>query len=549
MTLMIPTLRIPNFVFTMLIGFVALVGSRCSFAQNEPWEFSPYRIRVMILADDVPELNDQFIDRLSSEIVGLAEQTDKSGWQVMVEPAPAFYRPIMAMGVEKIELGAVSEKVLRTTKAGKEREENVDFLTLNGIKLEEDSAPHQDIVKGDRIAFVHITKSQTGFDVVTRQLDCQLHLWGPASKGSTRYSSRLGSVVFESVRSTLVPVAKIEKVEGEYVRMRQRAAQMVVKVQDGVIVPNLDSPARVSLSTVYRPVVRKNDKNGNIVIKEGIREIDWTYLVPTENVQAAGSQSYIRAQIHGAKRSPLAGRINKSQKKYAVVVRPTTQKTKLTLVTRDKNPKPIPDKKIYLKYPEDGKKGKTIEVGQTDRKGEVYIEANDHPLHLIYIKSGERRILARLPIVPGYFENLEAAMQDDQDRLRSEGVLAGFEFSFMDLTVRREVYAMRIRSKLEQKKPKEARELYNRFLELESPDDFQKRLNNENRILGAQAGDEKQKKLIDGMFSQLQFLVQQRLSPELTSELDQAILTVEKGGTYKVKSSTDALEKELDGSE
>ena len=86
-------------------------------------------------------------------------------------------------------------------------------------------------------------------------------------------------------------------------------------------------------------------------------------------------------------------------------------------------------------------------------------------------------------------------MQDDKDRLRSEGVLAGFEFSFMDLTVRREVYAMRIRSKLEQKKAKEARELYNLFLELESPDDFQKRLNNENRILGAAAGDEKQKKI------------------------------------------------------
>ena len=140
-------------------------------------------------------------------------------------------------------------------------------------------------------------------------------------------------------------------------------------------------------------------------------------------------------------------------------------------------------------------------------------------------------------------------MQDDKDRLRSEGVLAGFEFSFMDLTVRREVYAMRIRSKLEQKKAKEARELYNLFLELESPDDFQKRLNNENRILGAAAGDEKQKKLIDGMFSQLQFLVQQRLQPELTSDLDQDILNVEKGGTYKVKSAVDDLEKELNKTE
>lgn len=549
MTLMIPKFRILNYAWAMLVCLAASLGSRWSFAQDEPWEFSPYRVRVMVLTDDVPELNGKFFGKMADEISILAEQTDKSAWRVMVEEAPLFYRPLIAMGVEQIELGAISEKVVRVKKDGKEREENVDFLTLNGIKLERESTPHEDIVKGDRIAFVHVTKSQTGFNVVTRQLDCQLHLWGPASTKSTRYRSRLAGVVFETIRSTLVPVARIEKIEGNFVRMRQRAAQMVIKVEDGVVVPNLDSPAQVSLSTVYRPVVRKNDKNGKIVIKDGIREIDWTYLVPMENVQAAGSQSYIRAEINGAKRSPLAGRINKSQKKYAVVVRPTTNRTKLTLVTRDKKPKPIPDKKIYLKYPGADRKTKTIEVGQTNRKGEVYIDANDHPLHLIYIKSGERRILARLPIVPGYFEELEAAMQDDKDRLRSEGVLAGFEFSFMDLTVRREVYAMRIRSKLEQKKAKEARELYNLFLELESPDDFQKRLNNENRVLGAAAGDEKQKKLIDGMFSQLQFLVQQRLQPELTSDLDQDILNVEKGGTYKVKSAVDDLEKELNKTE
>ena len=51
------------------------------------------------------------------------------------------------------------------------------------------------------------------------------------------------------------------------------------------------------------------------------------------------------------------------------------------------------------------------------------------------------------------------------------------------------------------------------------------------------------------MFSQLQFLVQQRLQPELTSDLDQDILNVEKGGTYKVKSAVDDLEKELNKTE
>ena len=98
MTLMIPKFRILNYALAMLICLSASLGSRWSFAQDEPWEFSPYRVRVMVLTDDVPELNGKFFGKMADEISILAEQTDKSAWRVKVEEAPQRVRFAIVIG-------------------------------------------------------------------------------------------------------------------------------------------------------------------------------------------------------------------------------------------------------------------------------------------------------------------------------------------------------------------------------------------------------------------------------------------------------------------
>ncbi|MEC9091346.1 MAG: hypothetical protein VX438_01485 [Planctomycetota bacterium] len=469
---------------------------------DEPWEFSPYRIRTFVQLADHPTLNNAFFERLAYDVPVFAELLDRSGWRVSLEKAPSRYQHKITRGVERIEL----TQQMKTT---------------------------DDVLHSDRIAFVNVAKSSDGYQVQTRQLDCQTHLWGPTSTRQTRYTSCLAQVIYESLQETLVPIAKIEKIEGKYVRLRIRASQIMKKSEKGVLVSNVHSPGWIDLTSIFMPVTRLNDKEGNIKLKDGIKRYDWTYLRPVEEVrnELIKTESYLRAEIHGAKRAPLAGRTNRSQRKFAVVVRPTLQQTKLTLWTRDKSPKPIPDKKIYVKYPgqEESK-----EIGQTNRKGEIIIEPNDQPLHLIYIKSGERRILARLPIVPGYYGQLKADMKDDKDRLRAEGVLAGFEFNFMDLTVRRQVLALRIRSALEKRKTEQARRLYGDFTtQLESRDKFLGRISKERSELMKEAGDDRQKELIYNMFSDFDVLVRQKMSPTLSYDLDQEILNVEQGGDYK----------------
>ena len=167
------------------------------------------------------------------------------------------------------------------------------------------------------------------------------------------------------------------------------------------------------------------------------------------------------------------------------------------------------------------------------------------PLNLVYIKSGERRILARLPIVPGYFGSLSANMQDDKVRLRAEGVLAGLEFNFMDLTVRRQVLAVRIRNALIKKDHAEARRIYNDYyLGLSTTDSFMIKVDQDKARLTdelkekhldpiKQRDQDKQKKLIDKMFTDFVRLVNSKADTSLDGTLNNEIKTVEDGGTYK----------------
>lgn len=474
---------------------------------DEPWGFSPYRVRAWVQLADYPTLNPALFDRIAREVPLMAELVDKSGWRITVEESPHEYRHLISRGIKQIEIS-------------------------------DDQKQSADILKGDRIAFVHVDHHLGEYTIQARQFDCQTHLWGPTSTKHTRYPGLIPRLVYETLRATLVPIAKIEKIEGEFVRLRIRAQQIMKKMKDGVPVPNTESPGWIGMDSIFMPVLRMDDKDGNIRIKDGIKIYDWTYLRPVEEVRSeyVESESYLRAEIHGARRAPLAGRTNRSQRKFALVVRPTLEETRLQLLTRDKTPKPIPDKQIFVKYP--GEEDARV-IGRTDRRGEIVLPVNDEPLHLVYIKSGERRILARLPIVPGFFDEVSADMKDDKVRLRAEGVLAGLEFNFMDLTIRRQVLALRIRSALTKGNHQEARRIYNdKYLALETRDSFKSRMDKAADELLKDLNDQipeedRQKKLIVQMFGEMRKLVDQKMAGDLDGQLNREITNVEQGGVYK----------------
>lgn len=514
-------LAIRALIMLSMFGYV-LPFHNCVQAE-EPWGFSPYKVRAWIQFADHPTLNEALYQDVCYEVPAHAELLDRSGWKIDIERAPKEYQHLIVRDIEQ-------------------------------ITFTEAQMMSPDMRQGDRLAFVHVDFADDLYTIRSRQFDCQTHLWGPTSTKTTRYVSRLPRVIFETIRDTLVPIAKIEKIEGQFVRLRIRASQIMKTMDHGVLVPNTQSPGWIDMNSIFMPVVRMNDRDGYIRLKDGIKVYDWTFLKPVEEVRSehVESESYIRAEIHGAKRAPMAGRTNRSMRKFALVVRPTLTETKLTLVTKDKNPKPIPDKQIFAKYPGESD---SKEIGRTNRKGEIIIKSDDHPLHLIYIKSGERRILARLPIVPGYFENLEANMRDDKVRLRAEGVLAGLEFNFMDLTVRRQVLALRIRTALTKGNAKEARRIYNeKYLALETRDTFKSRIDKAVdqgllKELDDQVPDQaRQKELIKGMFGELQKLVSQKMAGDLDGQLNREINTVEAGGVYKPSNDnldTSNIDKDL----
>jgi hypothetical protein len=77
---------------------------------------------------------------------------------------------------------------------------------------------------------------------------------------------------------------------------------------------------------------------------------------------------------------------------------------------------------------------------------------------VIYIKNGQR-VLARLPIVPGYRPIETASLPNDDYRLQFEAFIAGLQNTVLDSTIQRKVYEIRIKHHVEKNEEKDAREL------------------------------------------------------------------------------------------
>ena len=88
----------------LLLGVVLGVtefGAPCrSIQAEEPWGFSPYRVRAWIQYADHPSLNPALSARVAYDVPAYAELLDKSGWRIAVEPAPKEYSHWIARDVE-----------------------------------------------------------------------------------------------------------------------------------------------------------------------------------------------------------------------------------------------------------------------------------------------------------------------------------------------------------------------------------------------------------------------------------------------------------------
>lgn len=473
---------IRTFVCGVLVSLLLVVGSSASAQEDEQsiWEYDPYQVRVWIAIDRIAVLPKGYVDRLNQRVMWSSEQIDLSSWTVTSTAAPAVWR----------------QKMLQS---------------IDGLSLPEDEEETKELLTGDKLIFISIKHDGMHFRVSGRELDCRTRVWGPVIQLQTSDKTMLPHVVFQTMSKAFVPLVRIEDVNVD-------RGTAVVRVRAGGFHQNRGigteqsddklSPIWVNEDDILLPMIRRKDKAGS-----GIRIVDWTYLTITSR-----DGVLLNCDIHSASNAPMGGRSSRRVEKLALVVRPQRTQTRVFLVSRDDPPIPLPGYDVIRKLPG---ASESEPVGKTDWRGSILVERDESsPLQLFYVKSGSRT-MARLPVVAGLHKELTAPMYNDSVRRRAEGVMRGLETEFMILVAKRELLDARIRSRLAQDDLKDAENLYNELRSLPTLEEFQAKVDAQERMLDT--NDRRERDKISSMFNQLRRLSLVHLSEDISTPLRQEI--------------------------
>ena len=465
------------------------------------WVFSPYEMRIWIATDNSPRFQTIQNDRLQQEVRSYVRNWAGATLHVDLESPPsAIYSDVVNnfADVSMLDIAALYEKrpvdkqaKLRAVQydeekkkaiaaAVKEREaESGETASTSVIEdgaeeIEQVLLAPNPLPELDKIYAVSLRDRGGVFELQLVEFDINARVRVLAASRKFRNLSMLSDQIFSCLQEVFSPISRIQyngMTDGKTASIEMRSAGLVPDVTQG-------SPILLEKGDVLRPIVRKNDRNTNAPAYDGVIEVIWTYMFVNnvithqeKSLNATRSNGSARGEVistYTMLRNPLAARRNTAQHKYGLLVRPTSNSSLLKITAMGRDDYTLQGYNVFAKSPQidldDLSDTPTIRIGQTDWRGGIEIDQDlfagqgKTKLVIIYIKNGQR-VLARLPIVPGYRPIETASLPNDDYRLQFEAFIAGLQNTVLDSTIQRKVYEIRIKHHVEKNEEKDAREL------------------------------------------------------------------------------------------
>ncbi|MBP90679.1 MAG: hypothetical protein CMJ64_28870 [Planctomycetaceae bacterium] len=480
-----------SMMLALVLGSV-IGASKADAAAVEPWEYSPYRVQVWLTAGPSAELNGPILDRLSQSLTTQIESSVGAAWRAEVLSPPPELRTLILH----------------------------DYNLLTPEVLEE-KAP--DVFKLDKLILLTIETNQREYIVDAREFDCRVRLYGSGVRRIVRQPTYLDCACFQAVSKAFRAVTRIEAGAPKSGEVRIRAGGLVLSDT---------SPCYIGKEDILLPILRSNDRAGNVV---KVIPIEWTYLVVKQRTDL--NPYLMECRVWSGKPNPLQGRVSSRKERYALKMRPTGTTSVLRVeaqVKKDQTPYPMAGLEVYAKLPlenppkekppaaapadaePEGKENAAkseasasaegaeasapaepakekapadpepapavearpnppVLVGVTDWRGMLTIEPGEMRLRILYLKNGGQ-LLARLPVIPGLHEEEVARVPDDGPRLQAEGFVKGLQSQLEDVAAQRQIINRRFKMRLEEGKVVEANALYEEYQQLPSKEQLSKQL-------------------------------------------------------------------------
>jgi len=502
--------------------------------KQEPfsWIYSPYEVHVWVAMGPSARLTVRHRQDIQRRLADRALTWAGYGWKIDSEVAPAelntdFTRNLELVTVEsvvaqirgpqpkkKTSKEKAAEKKAADEKAADEKTAEQKPAAKNAAKPVVAKSPYLPLLKKDKLFLLGVTDQGSSWRVQVRELDLHTRTLSPLFEREVVNLDMLADESFDAIAEAFHPIARVESSEG-------KSAELTVRA--GGLVQSKDSPLYIGSRAVLRPVIRRNNRHGE-PLKAGVVEVDWTYIfVDSEE------RGQLQCQVWSAMRNPVAGRTSSRTQRFGLLVRPTGRPTQLKLVAQDDEAHSLKGYDVFAKTPQPlGKDEKLAEeeepkkLGQTDWRGVIEIEPIKSGVRVIYVRNG-RQLLARLPMVPGYYPEQTATLPNDDSRLKVESYVTGIQNSLLDLVIQQKVLEIRIQGKIKEKKYEEANTLLDEFRELTSLEDLEILLQSKEREIFATKLDSRLESKITQLFQQTRGLMAKYLDPELESKLVQQL--------------------------
>ena len=455
------------------------------------WESRPYRVAVWLCLDGSPELN-AIYPKLVDEVTNLSELVDPSGWDLAVGMAPSQWR------------WKFQQSIHQTA-------ECQGFETLPMLE------PY------DKLIVVCLNARYGMVYMRLREFDLQTRQWGTLLERESAQMSRIPAGIISALKIAFMPLARIDRVvqknSQDEVFAQMRAVDACYRTElnsdlEWEVVPIAGSPVFVSKDDRLLPVIRRTDRQGNLV---KLAPIDFTFLAIEET---DGSQ--LKCSVQSSQRAPLAGRKSKRAEKLALVIRPPQKSTKLILESRTDPIIPLEGLEVWSRRPGANADEPSEFLGKTDWRGSIEIPPASEGLRLVYVSRGSRA-LRKLPIIPGLYPELQTNVTNDETSLYAEGLILGLEKELLSLVIQRKILESDIAAALSDKQLEQAKETFARYQALESPREIKNRMADSEVRLKTLTQDKRELEFISKRFEDLRLLLNSEVVKSQESALQEEI--------------------------
>lgn len=449
------------------IMLLILVCAFASVVQGDAWMASPYRIKV-ILADEgiISRSTNATIDAARGEFVRRLQGTLKR---------------IMGSGLEP---------EVQLCPASLARDLASDLPPYESSQWNTEAIAHKD---HDKLFIVRGQVQRSSGFLTAWQYTPITRSWELPERLIVSGSEAQETQIAQWLMSIFLPVARMTRIKDDTLTLQLRAGFLLEEGNPGLLAVEGD---------IYEPYYSRSLGATKLEIEvPNDDRVPWTVLRVQSEFR---HQAQVRCDIVSRFKRVLNNRTPGKSARYAVRVRLRYPATRLRLETQGSPPKPLAAYGVWTRAPS-SQIGRFL--GRTDSHAEISITPGDDPLQVIVIQNGNQ-VLARLPMLVGARESVQASLPDDDPRMQAEGMIRGIQERIVDDTARRKMLLLRARAYLKKGETDAAEKLWGQIRDGVSRDDFVRELIDRQRSYTSP--NKSVQARIDDLFARTRQLIQQQ---------------------------------------